>query len=249
MSDLMIGLADVMRAEIKALDTIANNAANINTPGYRAEYAAVVYKNFMSQINNVSSTQIGNGLPTDNANDLTLSMTRNIQRNDGAVKTTGVASHVAIRGDAWFVVEKDGINYLTRNGKFEVDSQGQLKTSSGALVMGEAGPINGLQAGFNITSDGRIKQSQGQIQKLQIATTSSDISLTSSDDALYQVASYDVAEPDSFALMSGVYEISNGDTATDMVRLMQTTRHIETIQRSIAAYDQLMNVGINQLGK
>lgn len=249
MSDLMIGLAEVMRAEIKALDTIANNAANMNTPGYRAEHSALTNANFISRISNPNATMINEDLSVNNMQPLNLAVAKNVQKNDGSVKTTGVSNHLALSGDAWFVVEKDGLNYITRNGKFELNSMGQLITTSGAVVVGEQGPIDGLQTGFSITSDGKVIQSGGQTNKLLIVTTSDDVTIKSLSDALYEASSYVPAETNSYALISGAYEMSNGDTATDMIRLMQTTRHIETLQRSISAYDQLMNVGINQLGK
>jgi Domain of unknown function (DUF1078). len=36
---------------------------------------------------------------------------------------------------------------------------------------------------------------------------------------------------------------------TDMVKMMEVSRHVETLQRALSAYDGLLNSGINQLGK
>lgn len=252
MSDLMISLADVMRAEIKTLDTIANNTANANTPGFRAEYASIKNVNFLDQIQNPaeqSSSLRADGTIDNSLNNLSSGINRSIQQNDGSIKTTGTAHHLALRGPAWFVVEKDNQVYLTRNGKFQIDSEGNLKTSSGENVMGESGPIKGLRESFSITADGKVKQAQGETNRLKIVTTPRDAAFKSAGNALYQTASFEAAAPNSFSVIPGAYEVSNTDVATDMIRLMQTTRHIETIQRSISAYDQLLNVGINQLGK
>src|SRR6187551_2847486 len=98
--------------------------------------------------------------------------------------------------------------------------------------MGESGPIKGLQEGFSITADGKIKQARGETNQLKIVTTPHDAVFKSAGNALYQTSSpFDVAAPNSFSVIPGAYEVSNTDIATDMIRLMQTTRHIETIQR------------------
>ncbi len=250
MTNLISGLANVMSAEIKNLDTIANNTANLNTPGFRTEYASLQNVDFLSQI---QSTPANEYTPTGLSaiqSDKTAMVQRTIQQNDGGVKTTGVNTHMALRGEAWFVVEKNDQLYLTRNGMFKIDGEGNLKTTTGESVIGEKGPINNLSSDFKVASDGKISVGEKQVDQLMIVATTPRAKFTHLGNGLYQTSSfYEKAAPADYSVLSGVYETSNADTATDMIRLMQTTRHIETIQRSISAYDQLLNVGINQLGK
>lgn len=250
MTNLISGLADVMSAEIKNLDTIANNTANLNTPGFRTEYASLQNVNFLSQIqsapvNDYASTTLGAIQPDKGA-----IVQRTVQQNDGSIKTTGVNTHLALRGEAWFVVEKNDQLYLTRNGMFRLDGEGNLKTINGESVIGDTGPINNLARDFEVGNDGKMSVDGKQIGQLMIVSTTPGAKFTHLGNGLYQTSSfYEKAVPENYSVLSGVYETSNADTATDMIRLMQTTRHIETIQRSISAYDQLLNVGINQLGK
>ncbi len=250
MSNLISGLADVMSAEIKSLDTIANNTANLNTPGFRTEYASLQNVDFLSQIQaapagEYASTSLG-AIQSDKA----AIVQRTIQQNDGGVKATGINTHMALRGEVWFVLEKNDQLYLTRNGMFKIDGEGNLKTTSGESVIGETGPISNLSIDFKVTNDGKISVDEKQVGQLMIVSTTPGAKFTHLGNGLYQTSSFfEKAAPADYSVLSGVYETSNADTATDMIRLMQTTRHIETIQRSISAYDQLLNVGINQLGK
>jgi flagellar basal body rod protein FlgG len=249
MTNLISGLAEVMSAEIKNLDTIANNTANLNTPGFRAEYASLKSVNFLSKIQPASTEYASKSLAANQMNHSAV-MQRTVQQNDGGIKTSGINSHMALRGEAWFVVEKNNQLYLTRNGMFKVDADGNLKTGNGASVIGESGPIGGLSGDFTVGNDGKIIQNDKQLGQLMIVATTPEATFIHKGDSLYETSSFlEKAAPGSYSILTGVYEGSNTDTAADMIRLMQTTRHIETIQRSIAAYDQLLNVGINQLGK
>lgn len=249
MTDLISGLAEVMSAEIKNLDTIANNTANMNTPGFRAEYASLKSVNFLSKIQPASTEYVSNSLAVNQRSQSAV-MQRTVQQNDGSVKTSGINSHMALRGEAWFVVEKNNQLYLTRNGMFKVDSDGNLKAGNGASVIGESGPIGGLLSDFTVSNDGKIMQGDKQLGQLMIVATTPEATFIHKGDSLYETSSFlEKATPGNYSILTGVYEGSNTDTAADMIRLMQTTRHIETIQRSISAYDQLLNVGINQLGK
>jgi flagellar basal-body rod protein FlgG len=49
--------------------------------------------------------------------------------------------------------------------------------------------------------------------------------------------------------MQGALERSNVDPAEQTVRLMETTRHAESVQRAISIYDKAMGIGINSLGE
>lgn len=250
MTNLISGLADVMSAEIKNLDTIANNTANLNTPGFRAEYASLKNVNFLSQIQQVPTTEYTSYSLSGGELDKAAVMQRTVQQNDGSIKSSGISSHMALRGQAWFVVEKNNQLYLTRNGMFKIDSDGNLQTANGASVIGESGPIGGLTSDFKVANDGKIMLGYKQLDQLMIVATTPEATFAHRGDSLYETSSFfEKATPRDYSVITGVYEVSNTDTATDMIRLMQTTRHIETIQRSISAYDQLLNVGINQLGK
>ena len=50
------------------------------------------------------------------------------------------------------------------------------------------------------------------------------------------------------SLVQGALEQSNVDVADETIRLMETTRHLESIQRAISTYDKVLEVGINRIG-
>jgi flagellar hook protein FlgE len=54
----------------------------------------------------------------------------------GSVEATGVPTDVAMQGEGFFVVEKDGATAYTRSGNFAIDKNNFLVTQDGAHVMG-----------------------------------------------------------------------------------------------------------------
>lgn len=112
------------------LDVIANNLANLNTNGYKDQ--TLNFGDVFNQLQGVSGNgdpiEIGSGVQIDG-------QTSNF--TNGSLSSTGIASNMALQGNGFFVVENSaGQEAFTRDGAFTVNSQGQLCTASGQLVMG-----------------------------------------------------------------------------------------------------------------
>jgi flagellar hook protein FlgE len=118
-----------LTASSTALSAIANNLANLNTVGYKQSRA--MFRDLFYQTLGTSGSgnpiQIGAGAAIG-AIATTFS--------PGSVESSGVPTDVAIMGDGFFVVEKDGITQYTRAGNFQVGSDGLLRTEDDQLVMG-----------------------------------------------------------------------------------------------------------------
>jgi len=112
------------------LNVISNNLANLNTDGYKDE--TLNFGDLFNQMQGLS----GNGDPIQIGTGVTVSgETSNFA--DGTVSQTGVASNMALQGNGFFVVQNsNGQLDYTRDGDFSVNSQGQLCTADGQLVMG-----------------------------------------------------------------------------------------------------------------
>jgi|HubBroStandDraft_5_1064220.scaffolds.fasta_scaffold17234_2 flagellar hook protein FlgE len=142
-----------LAASSDSLNVIANNLANLNTDGYKDETLnfADVFNQMQSVSGNGDPIQFGSGVQVEG-------QTSNYA--DGTVSSTGQASNMALQGNGFFVVQDqaNGQESFTRDGDFTVNSQGQLCTPQGQLVMGypavngqvststALGPINVNQA-------------------------------------------------------------------------------------------------------
>lgn len=112
------------------LDVIGNNIANVDTVGFKS--ATMDFADAFSQTlgSNASGTmQIGTGV-------LTSAITN--QFTQGSITSTSVQTDLAVNGNGFFLVKdpSSGAEYVTRDGEFNVDSNGYLVTNNGMRVQG-----------------------------------------------------------------------------------------------------------------
>ncbi len=125
-----------LTAASQALSVISNNLANLNTVGFkesRASFRDLFYQAFGTNGAN-DPIQVGEGVALGS---VTPTFT------GGNLEGTGVPTDAAITGNGFFVAEKNGVQSFTRAGNFTIDSQGQLTTQDGQLVMGYPA-VNGV---------------------------------------------------------------------------------------------------------
>ena len=118
-----------LAASSASLNVIANNLANLNTDGYKDE--TLNFADVFNQMQGIS----GNGDPIQ----IWIGVQVGGQSSNfanGSVNSTGIPSNMALQGNGFFVVQGAGQTSYTRAGDFTVNSQGQLCTPQGQLVMG-----------------------------------------------------------------------------------------------------------------
>ena len=149
---LLVGLSRQV-ALARELDVVANNIANINTTGYKADGS--LFEEYLSSPAraDVSGARVSFVRDRGTWHDLSA----------GTVERTGNPLDVAIDGNAFLVVQTPRGERYTRNGSFQINAQGQLVTSDGNQVVGEAGPITfqPTDKQISISSDGTISVQEG----------------------------------------------------------------------------------------
>jgi flagellar basal-body rod protein FlgF len=137
---------------------------------------------------------------------------------------------------SWFAVQGlDGVEAYTRNGSFEVASDGTLMTASGRVVLDTGGSPITVPAGADVTlsHDGSVSakvpgQPIGVLAKLKQVTPTAEDPLRRGDDGLFRTQSGDALNNDETArLHIGVLEGSNVNVIEAMVGMIQTARQFE----------------------
>ena len=134
-----------LTAESTALSAIANNLANQNTVGYkdvRVLFRDLFYED-MGTTGSGDPVQLGAGTQVG-------SMPGTFTQ--GSVESTGVPTDVALQGDGFFVVQKDGIISYTRAGNFTIDKADFLVTQDGQQVMGYPAVNGTVNGGAGLTA-------------------------------------------------------------------------------------------------
>lgn len=154
-----------MLAQQTAMDTVANNIANVNTPGYkknRVDFQDLLYSQIRTPDRmTVAGQVVQNGLQVGNGTRMAATQ---LLLEQGSLQPTGNPTDFAISGDAFFeILLPDGRKAYTRDGSFKVDADGYLVTANGELVNMEStdgGLVTFSQGAgkINIDAQGKISQ-------------------------------------------------------------------------------------------
>ena len=155
---LLIGLSRQMVLD-RQMDVVANNIANVNTTGYKAD-------------NSLFEEYLGSGAHEDNfvGSDRRVSYVqdRGTFRDftQGSADQTKNPLDIAIDGSAFLVVQTPAGERYTRDGGLQLNNQGQLVTAAGNPVLGTGGPIvfQPTDHDINVTPDGTVSVRGGQRQ-------------------------------------------------------------------------------------
>jgi len=202
---------------------VAHNLANMSTTGFREEAAA--FRAVPVQ---------GDGLPT---RVFAVDSITGVNMTPGAIQKTGRDLDVAVQGPGWLVVEaRDGTEAYTRNGSFEISSEGILQTRTGLNVMSEGGPIS-IPANHSVTvaRDGTVSAvPQGQslgnvivVGRLKLVNPPEG-ELVKGQDGLFRTRDGEPAEASqNVALVPGALETSNVNAVEAMVSMITLARQFE----------------------
>ncbi len=111
------------------LSVIANNLANLNTTGFKAQSASFqdLFYQQIGSSGDGNAIQVGVGASVAGIES---------QMTQGSIQSTGNSTDVAIQGDGFFVVDNAGEQMYTRAGNLSVGSDGTLQTEAGGTVEG-----------------------------------------------------------------------------------------------------------------
>lgn len=221
MTDVIPSIARALRADVDALDAISHNIANLNTAGYRS---TAVIPDFGAELTRVSISQA-----------------------DGPLAQTGRSLDLALRGNGFFAVEREGQVLLARAGDFRVDAEGWLVTQAGERVLGEAGGLQIPAGRLAVAADGGLTVDGRPLDRLRLVDVGEPGRLRPAGGGLFAYDGELVEWRGS--VVQGAIERANVDAAEQTVRLMEVTRHAESVQRAIATYDRMLDTGINKLGE
>lgn len=228
----------------RELDVIANNLANMNTTGYKAE--RIAFEDYMMPKADASNFQRRDG---DVAFVQDWASYRDLE--PGARRPTGNALDVALSPGGYLTVETaEGIRY-TRNGALQINEQGQLATMDGDPIVSLGGiPIvfNVNDSDVTITRSGNVNTSGGARGTLQLVSFANEQELTRVGYNLY--AAPEEAEPDPTVTVSqGALEASNVQPVREMARLVELQRAYEMQSKMIRQSDQARSEAIRLLGR
>lgn len=243
-----------MEAQQTQLDVISNNLANVSTNGFKKAHAVfedLMYQN-LRQVGSNSTEQ--STLPTGLQVGLgvrTVATSRSFSQ--GSLQQSSNNLDVAIQGNGFFqVTMPDGTTGYSRDGSFQLDSQGRVVNASGLLVQGGVTvPANATN--LTIAQDGTVSASipgTATPQNIGTITTASFINpagLEPKGQNIFQETAAS-GQPNAGtpganglgSLMQGFVETSNVNVVQELVSMIQTQRAYEMNSKAIQTSDQML---------
>ncbi|CAN5849212.1 flagellar basal-body rod protein FlgG [soil metagenome] len=241
-------------AQQTQMDVITNNLANVSTTGFkrsRAVFEDLLYQNIRQPgAQSSQQTQLPSGLQLGTG--VRPVATERIF-TQGNLQQTGNSKDLAINGQGFFqVLLPDGATGYTRDGSFQVDSQGQMVTSSGFVIQ-PAITIPANAQSITVGRDGTVSVTQPgasspvQVGTVQLATFINPAGLMSMGENLY-VETAASGSPGTNTpgtngaglLIQASIETSNVNVAEELVNMIQTQRAYEINSKAITTSDQML---------
>lgn len=235
----------------RALDTIANNIANINTPTFKR--SDMRFTEIMaSRMNEVDAPTLSRSEQMVPAG--VVSEPEFLLFEQGQLRQTGRATDIAIDGAGFIeLLGPSGQTMLWRGGSIKVNSDGMLATSNNMTLRAMISiPDDVIE--MRIDNSGAVKgtvsSAQGEVDLGQINLVKIDDAsqLQRLDGGLYKVEQgasiRDTApgEDGSGLIVQGSIEGSNVELNQEMVQMMLVQRAFSSNAQILQAADQLMAI-------
>jgi flagellar basal-body rod protein FlgF len=237
MADNMISAALSRQQGLnKEIQTIANNIANANTAGFRAE--SLVFSEY------VKSLSSGDSISMTRAN------ARVVDLSQGALISTGDPLDLSIEGDGFFLVETEVGTRLTRAGGFSLNAEGEIVDPEGRRVL-DAGetPVVIPQgtANISVNENGFVSADGAQVGRIGVVTAPAN-QLVREGDNLFRPEN-GFTETEESSIMQGALEESNVNAMAEFVRLIEVQRAYEAGKSFLDKESERLRNMVDKLGR
>lgn len=219
------------------LRVLSHNVANITTPGYKRQIA--VHGAFASAVGTEMAAQAAMSTHTD--------------VSAGKLRPTGNPLDVALNDREFLMVQTaTGSTALTRGGSLQVDSRGRLTTSTGLAVLGTSGELSvpSSAGAVRIEANGQVYADDKLVGSLRVMRVADGVQPLALGEGLFGLPNMaDAQIVQAPRLNVGHTEASNVVSSQEMVQLMTSTRHAESMVRLIQGADEMLGSTIRKLGE
>jgi flagellar basal-body rod protein FlgG len=235
-----------LNAYQREMDVVSNNLANVDTLGYKDKRTT-----FQELLNNGTNTnEVG---LSQNAGNVAINAGLNVQQvnenlSQGAFKSTAGTYDLAIDGEGYFGV-RDGANnlYLTRDGSFRRDADGNLVTSKGMKVEVQSNvpssqwPKDGE---VSISTSGYVSIGNVRVGRILLFRPQNSIDMNDIGNNLYRCDGNLISSANTNAgfgqINQGMVELSNVDVADTMSKMIITQRAYQMNSKALQSTDEML---------
>ena len=215
-----IALSRLMSQQ-RAMDVVANNIANADTPGYKTQHVQF------------SDWLLRTGEQPSLGGESTVAFTQDRatwrDSSPGSLTHTGEPLDLALESGGYFQVQTGNGIRLTRAGRFAIQSDGTIGDSAGNPLLDDAGSpihVGANDRQITVSADGTIETENGRLGKIGIVAASDENQLAPEGSHLFR-ADAPTSPMGQPRIVQGALESSNVQPITEMTRMMQMEREFQ----------------------
>ncbi len=278
MKNIWVPLSGQM-AQLRKVETIANNIANANTAGFKRD--ELVFKEHLTALTEKGQNSGDIHLPNKEFAPEDFYHTQGQENamvkvegsftdfTQGTLKPTNNPLDLALFGKGFFeVLTPYGVRF-TRTGHFSISKDGEIVNERGFKLL--SAQVEKSQGGDDTTSniESRVLKVPTNLKKLSI---SKEGELFTDKGLAGQISVVEFKDPHALrkqgnslyannsetntftqaqktAVHQGFEEGSNVNAVKEMAELIKANRHFENIQKAISTYDNISGRAVNDISK
>ena len=234
-------------------EVIEKNIENLRNPGYRSASERVT--SFPRQLVNRMSNSASQGSEKEVLGIMGTGVyaeRKYYSPEPGDLRKTENSTDFALNSPGYFVIDTIAGERYTRNGHFQLDPSGRLRTAGGNMVLGENGPIGPLPLKYEVSLNGTITNSETFeiIDRLRIVDIPVlDLQREGMTNLYRSYGETIEVEREEIRVHQGFIEESNVKLDAQMVKMLQVSRAYSANQKMVQINDTLLQKAVNEIGK
>ena len=218
-------------AIFKQMQVIANNLANMNTAGFKAE--KILFEKALKQ-ESVVEESLSNEIASPSRlrpDDFVQIRGSMADLSQGAIEVTNNPLDVAVDGDGMFVVQTPEGERYTRSGEFTLNQDGTLVTQQGYPVMGQGGAITIGSGQAEVHEDGRIYSNGVEAGQLRISKVAAKDLIREAGQKFSLREGTSAEEVVDVKVRGGAVETSNVNAVKELTDMIFASRLFESMEK------------------
>ena len=220
-------------ARTDALEVAANNLANINSTGYKAqrEYFSSLVADAAANANPLNQAVNNYGVLGGARVDLA----------PGNMERTSNDLDLAVEGSGFFEIQTRNGTRFTRDGNFKLSADRQLQTQSGDPVLSNQGQPMQLPAGqVSISADGTISVDNNVVARVGLVELPG-ANLLAEGSANFSAQGGTVKPATESSIRQGMLESANLNAVSASVGLISIQRYADMLFRTLNIFHMEFN--------
>jgi flagellar basal-body rod protein FlgF len=208
-------------------EVTANNLANVNTAGFKADHLAARRLTAMDHPVPVESTDW----------------------SQGALRVTGRPLDVALEGSGFLSVETKAGDRLIRGGSLRLDGNGTLTDAEGNPVLGEQGKIVLTGVKIEIQPDGSVVDDGHVVDRLRVVELGPETKLSKEAAGRFIVSDPEQLVASITPVRAGQLEEANFNPIAGMISLVEIQRAYAANVTAVRSLDGVLGSVTNDVAR